>query len=81
MIMLMNTNALNCVGASLCPKKYKKPAPSKVFVNSVRVQLPNQVKFHCVLLNASPKDDNEIQRQVKSLHCAANKLRSTFAQC
>jgi len=34
-----------------------------------------------VLLNASLKDDNDIPRQVKSLHCTANKLRGTFAQC
>jgi len=27
------------------------------------------------------KDDICTQRQVKSLYCAANKLRSTFAQC
>jgi len=27
------------------------------------------------------KDDICTQRQVKSLYCAANKFRSTFAQC
>jgi len=27
------------------------------------------------------KDDDDIQRQVKSLYCAANKLRGTFDQC
>jgi len=30
---------------------------------------------------ASLKDDDDIQRQVKSLYCTANKLRSTFDQC
>jgi len=33
------------------------------------------------LTNASLKDDDDIQRQVKSLYCAANKLRDTFDQC
>ena len=40
----------------------------------------DQVKYIGVLLNASLKDD-DIQRQVKSIYCAANKFRSTFDQC
>ena len=34
-------------------------------------------------MNASLKDDDDddIQRQVKSLYCAANKLRGTFDEC
>ena len=35
----------------------------------------------CVWINASLKDDDAIQRQVKSLYCAVNKLRGTFVQC
>jgi len=34
-----------------------------------------------VWINASLKDDDDIQTQVKSLYCAANKLRGTFDQC
>ena len=34
-----------------------------------------------MLLNASLKYDDDIQRQVKSIYCAANKFRSTFDQC
>jgi len=64
-----------------CQKKYKKPAPSNVFLNGVRVQFLNQVKYLGVWINASLKDDDDIQRQVKSLYCAANKLRGTFDQC
>jgi len=37
-----------------------------------------QNKFYLYVINASQKDDNDIQRQVKSLYCAANKLRGTF---
>jgi len=65
-------------GVPFCPKKYKQPAPSNVFLNGVRVQLFNQVKHLGVWINASLKDDNNIQRQVKSLWCAANKLKGTF---
>ena len=38
------------------------------------------MKYIGVLLNASLKDD-DIQRQVKSIYCAANKLGGTFDQC
>jgi len=35
-----------------------------------------------VLINTSLKDDDDdIQRRMKSLYCAANKLRSSFDQC
>jgi len=33
-----------------------------------------------VWINASLRDDDDIQRQVKSLYCAANKLRGSFDQ-
>jgi len=41
----------------------------------------DQVKYLGVWINASLKDDDDIQRQVKSPYCAANKLRGTFDQC
>jgi len=49
-------------------------------LNGVRVQLFDQVKYFDVLLNAALKDDDDIQRQLKSLYCAVNKLRGTFDQ-
>ena len=64
-----------------CPKNYKQPAPSNVFLNGVRVQFCDQVKYLRVLIHASLKDDCDIQRQMKSLLCAANKLRGTLDQC
>ena len=69
------------IGVLFCPKKYKQPAPTNVFRNGVRVQFLNQVKYLGVWINASLKDDDDIQRQVKPLYCAANKLRGTFDQC
>jgi len=39
------------------------------------------VKYFGVWINASLKDDDAIQRQVKLLYCAVNKLRGTFVQC
>ena len=64
-----------------CPKKYKQPSSSNVFLNGVRVQFFDQVKHLGVWITASLKDDDDIQRQVKSLYCAVNKLRGTFDQC
>jgi len=74
-------NCNKTIGVLFCPKKYKQPSPSNVFLNSVRVQRFHQVKYLGVWINASLKDDDDIQRQVKSLYCAANKLRGTFDQC
>ena len=70
------------IGGLYCPKKYKQPAPSNVFLNGVHVQFFDLVKYLGVRINASLKDDDDIQRQVKSLYYdAANKLRGTFDQC
>ena len=74
-------NCNKTIGVLFCPKKYKQSAPSNVFLNGVRVQFLNQVKYLGVWINGSLKDDDDIQRQVKSLYCAANKLKGTFDQC
>ena len=76
--------AFNCnktIGVLFCPKKYKQPAPSNVFLNSVRVKCFDQVKYLGVWIYASLKDDDDIQRQATSLYCAANKFRDAFDQC
>jgi len=74
-------NCNKTIGVLFYPKKYKQPAPSNVFLNGVRVQFLDQVKHLGVWINASLKDDDDIQRQMKSLHCGANRLRGTFDQC
>jgi len=74
-------NCNKTIGVLFCPKKNKQPAPSNVFLNGVRVQFFDQVKYLGVWINASLKDDDDIERQVNSLYCAANKLRGTFDQC
>ena len=76
-------NCNKTIGVLFCPKKYKQPAPSNVFLNGVRVQFFDQVKYLGVWINASLKDDDDIQnqRQVKSIYYAANKLRGIFDQC
>jgi len=43
------------IGVLFCPKKYKQPAPSNVFLNDVRVQFLHQVKYLGVWRNASLK--------------------------
>ena len=74
-------NCNKTTGVVFCPKKYKQPAPLNVFLNGIRVQFLDQLKYLGVWINASLKSDDDIQRQVKSLYCAANKLRGTFDQC
>ena len=74
-------NCNKTIGVLYCPKKYKQPAPSIFFLNCVRMQFLDQVKYLDVWINASLNDDDDIQRQVISLYRAANKLRGTFDQC
>ena len=40
--------------------------------------ISDQMKYLGVRINASLKDDHDLQRQVKLLYCAANKLRRIF---
>ena len=74
-------NCNKTIGVLFCPKKYKQPAPSNALLNGVRVQVFAKVKYLGVWINASLKDDDDIQRHVKSFYCAVNKLRGTFDQC
>ena len=55
-------NCNKTIGVLFCPKKYEQPAPSNVFLNGVCVQFLNQVKYLGVWINASLKDDDDIQR-------------------
>jgi len=77
----MTFNCNKTIGVLFYPKRYKQPAPSNIFLNGVRVQFFDQVKYLGVWINASLKVDDDIQRQVKLLQCATNKLRGTFDQC
>ena len=38
-------NCNKTIGVLFCPKKYKQPAPSNAFLNGVRVQFLDQVKY------------------------------------
>jgi len=85
-IMLQSTKSLLIAtnkSCTFCPKKYKQltTAPSNVFLHGANVQLSDQVKYRGVSLNALLKDEEDIQRHVQSLYCAANKLKSTLTQC
>jgi len=51
--------------------KYKQPAIPVVFLNAVSVKYAEKVKYLDVLLYAVLKDDNHIQKEVKSVYCAA----------
>ena len=50
----------NSIGVLFCLKNYKKPAPTNVFLNGVRVQFSDQVKYLDVWVNTSLKDDDDI---------------------
>ena len=48
------------IGVHFYPKKYRQPAPSNVFLNGVRLQFSDQVKYLGLLLNASLTDDDDL---------------------
>jgi len=50
-------------------------------LNGISVTFADQVKYLSVLLYTLLINENDMQRQVKSLYCAADKLGGTFAQC
>jgi len=45
------------------------------FLNGVQIRFFDQAKYLGGWVNASLRNDGDIQRQVKSLYCAVNKLR------
>jgi len=74
-------NCNKTIGVLFWPKSTNTLPHQEFFLNGVRVQFFDQVKYLGVWINASLKDDDDIQWQVKLLYCAANKLRGTFDQC
>jgi len=74
-------NCNKTIDAVFPAEKFKQLAAPAVFLNDESVKFAEIVMYHGILLHASLKDDIEAQGEVKSLYCAANKFRSTFAQC
>jgi len=71
----ITSNCRKTIGVLFCPKKYKQHVPLNVFLNGVRVQFSDQMKYLGVWINASLKEnDDDDDHQVKSLCCTANKL-------
>ena len=62
-------------------KKHKCLQQPHVCLNNNRIDFVDRVKYLGVVLQGSLKDDADIQRQIRSLYCAANKLRTTFHKC
>ena len=76
-------NGFNCtkiVGAVFPSKKFKQlPTP---FVSVMAHALfVDKIKHLGVLLHTSLEHNNDTHMKVEPLHCAVDKLRTTFAQC
>ena len=70
-------NCKKTIGLLFWHKNNEQPAPSNDFRNGVQIRFFDQAKYLGVLVNASLNDEDDIQRQVKLLHCAVNKLRGS----
>jgi len=81
--MLLNRQSLSIATKLLVfflsPKL--QTAPLNIFLNVVRVQFSDQVKYLGAPLSTSLNGDNDTLRQVKSLYCAINELKGTLDQC
>ena len=79
MKLFFNCNKTVSAGFSL--ERLKHPTTPLVSLNGGSVKFVEQVKYVGVLHHPSMKVGNDNQTQAKSLCRAAEKLRSTFAQC
>jgi len=61
-------NCNNTIGVLFCPKKYKQPASSYVFLNGAHVQFFDYVKYLDVWTNASLKDDDDIEKSYETIN-------------
>lgn len=50
-------------------------------LSNSKLKFVNKVKYLGVILNSSIYDDDDLNRQVRSFYCSANKLRARFSKC
>ena len=74
-------NYKKTVGMVFDCKTHKCLQQPHICINNHRIDFVDRVKYLGVILQCSLKDDADIQRQIKSLYCAANRLRTTFHKC
>ena len=54
---------------------------SKLLIYNSEISFVQSVKYLGLHISSDLTDDIDIQRQVKSLYCSANKLKQQFSKC
>ena len=66
---------------SFAPKNFNLSSSPKLLIDNSEISFVKSVKYLGLHINSDPTDDIDIQRQVKSLYCSANKLKQQFSKC
>ena len=77
--MLFNCN--KSFGMLFAPKNFNLSSSPKLLMDNSEISFVQSVKYLGLHISSDLTDDIDIQRQVKSLHCSANKLKQQFSKC
>ena len=77
--IVFNTNKSRCMQFS--PKSFHLTNVSVVRLCNETLNFNKKVKYLGVYLTNALTDHDDIDRQIRSLYCSANQLKSAFSQC
>lgn len=74
-------NSSKSTGMLFKPKQFSLSTSPTVLLGNMTVCFSDSVTYLGVKLNSSLTDNDDILRQVRSVYCAANKLKAKFSKC
>ena len=74
--IVFNSNKSQCM-----PKSFHLTNVPVVRLCNETLNFSKKVKYLCVYLTNALTDDDDINRQVRSLYCSASQLKSAFSHC
>ena len=77
--MLFNCN--KSFGMLFASKIFNLSSSPKLLIDNSEISFVQSVKYLGLHIDSDLTDDIDIQRQVKSLYCSANKLKQQFSNC
>ena len=77
--IVFNSNKSRCM--QFLPKSFHLTNVPVVRLCNETLNFSKKVKYLDVYLTKTLTDDDDINRQVRSLYCSANQLKSAFSQC
>ena len=74
-------NCSKSFGMLFAPKIFNLSSSPKLLIDNSEISFVQSVKYLGLHIDSDLTDDIDIQRQVKSLYCSANKLKQQFSKC